>query len=126
MKTAFITWILLLTIFSVLPYSDSVDQPLTFYKLSNSGFFIHLFSFFIAALLCSKAFNMNSFNLVLSSGITIFLYSLILEAIQIFLPYRTYNYYDILANFVGIALGIIIFYFLSQKRESKLIVDTCG
>jgi VanZ family protein len=49
--------------------------------------------------------------LVFTSGVLLFLYSILLETIQVFLPYRTFNYYDILANFVGISLGIIIFVF---------------
>ena len=111
MKIAFIIWMLLLTIFSVLPDSNSGIIQLTSYKLTSSGFFIHLISFFIAALLYFKAFKHGSFNFIFLSGIPIFLYSILLEVIQIFLPYRTFNYYDILANFVGISLGIIIFVF---------------
>ena len=111
MKIAFIIWMLLLTIFSVLPDSNSGIIQLTSYKLTSSGFFIHLFSFFIAASLCFKAFKHSSYNFILTSGIVIFLYSILLEVVQVFLPYRTFNYYDILANFVGIGLGIIIFIF---------------
>jgi len=111
MKIAFITWILLLSTFSVLPDSNSGVIQLTSYKFTSSGFFLHLLSFFIAALLYFKAFKHGSFNFVLTSGILIFLYSMLLEIFQVFLPYRTFNYYDILANFVGINLGIIIFVF---------------
>ena len=115
MKIGFISWILLLTIFSVLPDSNSGIIQLTSYKLTSSGFFLHLLSFFIAALLCSKAFSKNSFSLVFTSGILIFLYSILLEVVQVFLPYRTFNYYDILANFIGIALGTTISVIYSQS-----------
>ena len=111
MKIGFITWMFLLTIFSVLPSFNFDATQLTSYKLTSSGFFIHLFSFFTAALLCFKAFKLGSLNLVFTSGVLLFLYSILLETIQVFLPYRTFNYYDILANFVGISLGIIIFVF---------------
>jgi VanZ family protein len=104
-------WMLFLTVFSVLPDFKSSSIQLTSYKLTSSGFFIHLFSFFIAASLCFKAFKHSSYNFILTSGIVIFLYSILLEVVQVFLPYRTFNYYDILANFVGIGLGIIIFIF---------------
>ena len=109
MKIVFITWVLLLTVFSVLPDSNSGVIQLTSYKLTSSGFFLHLFSFFIAALLCFKAFKHGGFNFVLTSGTAILLYSILLEVLQVFLPYRTFNYYDILANSVGISFGIIIF-----------------
>ncbi len=111
MKIGFITWMFLLTIFSVLPSFNFDATQLTSYKLTSSGFFLHLFSLFIAALLCFNAFKHGSFNFVLTSGVLIFLYSILFKEIQVFLPYRTFNYYDILANFVGISLGIIIFVF---------------
>jgi len=112
---------LLLTVFSVLPDFKSGDIRLTSYKLTSSGFFIHLFSFFIAAFLCSKAFKQGSINFVLLSGILIFLYSILLEAVQVFLPYRTFNYYDILANFVGVALGTIIFGIFTKSTAKQLV-----
>lgn len=41
------------------------------------------------------------------SGLLIFLYSVVLETIQFFLPYRTFNVYDIVANGIGI-LGFVV------------------
>ena len=111
MKIFFIIWMFSITVFSVLPDSNSGVIQLTSYKLTSSGFFIHLISFFIATFLCSKAFKQSSNNFVYLSVILIFLYSILLEVVQVLLPYRTFNYYDILANFVGINLGIIIFVF---------------
>ena len=55
MKIGFNNWMLLLTFFTVLPNINSGDIQLTSYKLINSGFFIHFFSFFIAALPCCIA-----------------------------------------------------------------------
>ena len=123
MKIVFIIWMLLLTVFSVLPDFTSGNIQLTSYKLTSSGFFIHLFSFFIAALLCSKAFKYDRFKFVLISGIIIFLYSLLLEGIQVILPYRTFNYYDILANFVGIALFVIILGIMNKVFVKPNIVN---
>jgi len=56
MKIIVITWVLLITILSVLPESNIGVIQLTSYKLTNSGFFFHLLSFLIAAFLCTKAF----------------------------------------------------------------------
>lgn len=56
MKIEFIAWMVLLTVFLVLPYSDSAVLliSLSFYKLINYGIFIHLFSLFTDPTLCSK------------------------------------------------------------------------
>ena len=85
MKLFFILWMFLITVFSVLPDSNSGVLQLTSYKLTNSGFFIHLISFFIAALLCFKAFKHGSLNLVFTSGVLLFLYSILLAAYLVFL-----------------------------------------
>ena len=92
-----------------MPNIDTGTIKATSYRLTTSGFFLHLLSYFIASLLCSKAFKQNSINFILIWGTAIFLYSVFLEVIQFFLPYRVFNVYDILANFIGIALGMIIF-----------------
>jgi len=121
MKIGFIFWIFFLTVFSVLPDINSGAIQFSSYKLTSSGFFLHLFSFFMAAFLCSKAFSKVSFNFILTSGIVIFIYSILLEIIQVFLPYRTFNYYDILANFVGVALGTIIFGIFTKSTAKQLV-----
>ncbi len=119
MKIAFITWMLIIMVFSILPNFNSGVIQLTSYKLTTSGFFIHLFSYFIATLLCSKAFRKVSFNFILTSVVIISLYGILLEVVQLFLPYRTFNYYDILANFVGIALGTAIFVTYSKSTVKQ-------
>ncbi|MFY9595195.1 MAG: VanZ family protein, partial [Bacteroidales bacterium] len=47
------------------------------------------------------------------------IYSIILEVIQCFLPYRTFNLYDILASLIGIAVGVV-FYFLYRSLKIRV------
>ena len=46
-------------------------------------------------------------SLIFLPGMFIFLYSAVLEAIQFFLPYRTFNVYDVVANGVGVVLFVV-------------------
>jgi VanZ family protein len=42
------------------------------------------------------------------------------EVVQLFLSYRTFNLFDILANVSGIFIGVIILYFTSKYRIISL------
>ena len=41
-------------------------------------------------------------SVILMTGLVIFGYSVVLEGVQFFLPYRTFNPYDILGNGMGV------------------------
>ncbi|HUT44033.1 MAG TPA: VanZ family protein [Desulfobacterales bacterium] len=42
------------------------------------------------------------------SGLLIFLFSVVLEVVQFYLPYRTFNVYDVVANGIGIGTFCLI------------------
>ena len=42
------------------------------------------------------------------SGLLIFVYSVVLEFVQFFLPYRTFNPYDIMGNGIGVGAFCLI------------------
>lgn len=50
-------------------------------------------------------------------GFVIFGYSVVLEGVQIFLPYRTFNPYDIVGN--GIGVGVFCLIFLARTQKSQ-------
>jgi len=50
-----------------------------------------------------------------------FLYTILLDLVQVFHPGRTFNYYDILANFIGIVFGTVILVIYSKSRFVKLV-----
>jgi VanZ family protein len=75
---------------------------------TTSGVEKHIMGYFIAALLLHYAFRRYHFFSILISGGYIFFYSLLLEIIQFYLPYRSFNTTDLIANAVGIILYIFI------------------
>ena len=52
-------------------------------------------------------------------GLVIFGYSVLLEFAQLFLPYRTFNPYDIFGNGIGVGAFCLIFLALSRKDAEK-------
>ena len=48
-------------------------------------------------------------------SLVIFGYSVVLEFVQLFLPYRTFNPYDIFGN--GIGVGAFCLIFLARRRQ---------
>lgn len=47
--------------------------------------------------------------------------SIIMEIVQYFLPYRSFNMYDMLFNFIGLIIGYIIFAGLNFKIEDYFL-----
>lgn len=63
------------------------------------------------------------------SGLLIFLSSVVLETIQYYLPYRTFNIYVIIANGCGVLLFMLVlgaFYLKNIQRkllENNILLD---
>jgi len=58
----------------------------------------------------------GTFFSILISGFTIFLYSVVLEFVQLYLPYRTFNPVDIAANASGIAIFSLVWMVFRRIR----------
>lgn len=48
-----------------------------------------------------------------------FCFALGIEGVQYFLPYRSFNWYDMMFNVVGLALGYLVFFGLNMKLEES-------
>jgi len=105
MKIAFIIWMMAITVLSVLPHSD---KGILSYKLTGSGMFIHFVVYFVAAGLMYWINRRDSIPFILFCGLIIFMFSVILESVQLWLPARTFNPLDIAANAGGIVLFILL------------------
>ena len=46
--------------------------------------------------------------------------AVVTEAVQIWVPARTFNVFDLLSNVIGVFLGIIVINLLKLRREDKL------
>jgi len=109
----FVTWIAAITALSVIPYSKNGIASL---QVTESGMVLHLVGYFVASSLCYWAFRKNTLFFILFSCFSIFLFSVVLEIVQLYLPYRTFNPMDIAAN----ALGIFFFFAIWLVRYGRV------
>ena len=116
LRIMFALWVVAVTALSVLSYSVSNDL-LVSVKVTSSGFVMHGVAYFVGTLLCFLAFDAKNVPFAVWTGLLIFLYSVALEVIQFYLPYRTFNVYDVVANVSGI-LGFVVVWilFISHRR----------
>jgi hypothetical protein len=107
LRIMFVFWVAGVSVLSVLSCSVGNDLLVSI-KVTSSGFVVHGFAYFVGMLLCLIGFNMKSIYSVLRAGFLILLYSVVLEFVQVYLPRRTFNVYDIAANGAGILLFVLI------------------
>jgi len=118
-RIIFIFWMMAITVLSIVPHQD--DSIIEKSNITESGMEKHFIAYFIAAFLCYYAFDKkedggqrsevgsqrSEVTFIWMSGLLIFLYGAVLEIIQFFLPYRTFNVKDVVANTSGIILFVV-------------------
>ena len=108
-KVLFFIWFGLIVFFSVVPNSAGDQSFLSKMALTKSGFFLHVFGYFVLTGLAFFAFAKKRFWLYLMG---IVLIGVLFEAVQYVMPTRTFNVYDV----VGDGVGILSFVFIMLKR----------
>ena len=98
----FTVWVFAITALSVFSWSN--NNILTSIKLTSSGFVMHCIAYFVGVTLCCFSFDKKNISFVLWTGLLIFLFSVVLEVVQFYLPYRTFNIYDVVGNGIGVLL----------------------
>ncbi len=98
-RVVFFFWIVVVAVLSVIPSPDNVVE------VSDKS--AHFIVYFITALLCYVAFRREGVSFLFLSGTAVFLYSVAMEVVQSFLPYRDFSTADMVANAAG-----IVFFFL--------------
>ncbi|MCK4809991.1 MAG: VanZ family protein [Candidatus Omnitrophica bacterium] len=97
-------YLLFLFVVSVLPLKSDLPECLSWDKIA------HVFLYFILAVMIVKISLVNNKKFGFLSA---FIYSsclgLLIEVIQFFLPYRSFESLDILANSLGSFMGVIIY-----------------
>jgi len=87
--------------------SDLKELPLYFDK------FIHFFLFFIQSLLITKSVMIYDINLVYRYKFLILfslsLFAIITEYQHYFIAYRNFDIFDMLANIIGVIIGVFLF-----------------
>lgn len=100
-KILFFLWFALIVFFSVVPGKTHAYDFLHRFSLTDSGFFLHVFGYLVLSFLAIRVFGEKRIWLCLAG---ILLVGLALEIIQIALPTRTFNPYDLLANATGVGI----------------------
>lgn len=121
-RIAFIIWMIAITVLSVLPHGD--DGILS-YKLTGSGMVVHFVGYFIATGLLYWAYRRDSIPFILFYCLIIFVFSVVMEFVQLWLPFRTFNPVDIAAN--GLGVGLFVFVWAVDQRFVKVkrtVLDT--
>lgn len=120
-RTMFIIWAIAIAVFSIIPYQNN-DGIANNKLVSSSRAEMHFIAYFIAALLCYYGFIRNGISFILLSAFSVFLFGVVLEIVQLYLPYRTFNIRDIVANTSGIILFILLWaiytHFLKRKQSA--------
>lgn len=103
--TLLILWFIVSLITTLMP-SNKIELPpiLGYDKL------LHAIKFFFFSIILYNFLHYSnwSYRAKLSLFIPMQIYPLIDEALQLFVPSRTFSGYDILANYVGLLIGLIV------------------
>ena len=107
-----ISWFFLIVYLLIFYKSVDVKSPTIYFDK-----IIHFLLFFIQSFLITKTyfsvkFSFNFFKMIL---ILLLIFCFLIEIIQIIMPYRTFEYSDLLSNILGSALGSVFGYFLVSK-----------
>ena len=109
-----ISWFFLIVYLLIFYKSVDVDVK---YPTIYFDKIIHFLLFFVQSFLITKTyfsvkFSFNFFKMIL---ILLLIFCFLIEIIQIIVPYRTFEYSDLLSNILGSALGSVFGYFLVSK-----------
>lgn len=114
-RSLFAIWALAIAILSIISHPGSKDLLMSV-KLTSSGFVMHGIAYFVGILLCYFSFTKKNISFVLWAGLLIFIYSVVLEVVQFYLPYRTFNVYDVVGNGVGILSFVFIWVMIYEAK----------
>ena len=107
-----ISWFFLIVYLLIFYKSVDVKSPTIYFDK-----IIHFMLFFIQSFLITKTyfsikFSINFFKMIL---ILLLIFCFLIEIIQIIVPYRTFEYSDLLSNILGSVMGSVFGYFLVSK-----------
>lgn len=114
-KLFFFIWFALIVFFSLTPSSMGYQFISSKMALTKSGFFQHVFGYFVLGAITFYTFDKKRIWLYL---VGLFLLSALFEIIQYKIPSRSLNPYDLLGNGLGL-MGVILI--VSFENMNKLI-----
>ncbi|MCK4445625.1 MAG: VanZ family protein [Candidatus Marinimicrobia bacterium] len=104
-RNLFYSGIILVTLLSLLPNFGNVPTG-SIVPLFSKGYVQHIVAYFFLTVLFIKSYKIKKFKNILITSCGLLLYSVLLESVQYFLPYRTFNPIDGLANMAGIFIAV--------------------
>ena len=111
LKWLFWGWMIIVVFLNVVPLGNKLNQDLTSRFVFRLDYVVHSLTFLIFAWIwvLGKIKNVSWFESyeVLKFGGIVFVSALVIELLQIFLPYRTFNPMDMMANIFGAILTIL-------------------
>ncbi|WP_372746070.1 VanZ family protein [Lutibacter sp.] len=93
------------------------NTPITTVHVSDK--LMHLAAYFLISISWLLTFknNGNIFKINRLIFVLILLYGILIEVLQgVFTSYRQFDLLDILANFIGILTGFVVFFIISKKK----------
>ena len=120
-KILFFIWFGLIVFFSVV--SSAGDRSfLARMALTKSGFFQHVFGYFVLSALACLAFERKR---LWSYLVGIVLMGGLFEGVQYVMPSRTFNWYDVVANCAGVVGFVFIWGIFISHRRTQTDTDIC-
>jgi VanZ family protein len=109
-----IAWSFLILLLTLIPFGE-LDRIKPFeFNLMDKTAHICLFgihSFLLAGFLKKNRVVARLNRRVITTAISLsFLFGLFIECLQFFIPERSFEIFDIIANFIGILMGVVVFY----------------
>ena len=102
--------------FSLVPEYFGNDISLPKIAIVQSGFFEHVFGYFVLGYVLFCTFNKKMIWYYLA-GLSVL--GVILEVLQIIIPLRAFNVYDILGNCIGLSIVGFIVYIKTKNLGSS-------
>jgi glycopeptide antibiotics resistance protein len=102
-KLFFFIWFSLIVFFSLTPSSMGYQFVSSKIALTQSGFFHHVFGYFVLGVMSFYTFEKKRIWMYL---LGFFILSALFEVIQYQIPSRAFNVYDLLGNGLGL-LGVV-------------------
>ena len=123
LKKLFWIYTIILILLALLPVNGSGSVINHTYVVSiRLDYLIHCIIYLPWMYLLSKLTGINISHRFLRTLIiifTAFMFSIINEVVQYYLPYRAFNINDLLANMLGIAMGFLFFFLVPNQLFRK-------
>lgn len=113
----YIALALLIVYILVMMFGFFITVPKNLDVVNNNDKLIHFVEFFVLVIISLKVFQMFNVKHYYIFGVLLCLVFVVLsESLQSLIPSRSFSYYDILADVLGIISGMVVFKWIFSKQ----------